>query len=199
MRAQSRTKGREASPGQDLGNSREPGQLSLLRQCGFAPKLSGLTVKTNWSDTSPPRCVRCCRSRPRGRCGSHPIASPPSHSALSSKSQNSGLARSRLRLVAGDAVTPRRKPFAAFGGWHARPAKLTVLGDRQCGSHLRACGFALLTNTADNKHCAFAPSFLGRTFILIVETLPASQCPSPRNKGSHNVALSVGVAASLSR
>jgi hypothetical protein len=31
---------------------------------------------------------------------------------------------------------------------------------------------------ADNKHCAFAPSCLGRTFILIVATLPAAQFPS---------------------
>ena len=73
----------------------------------------------------------------------------------------------------------------ASGGWHAGPAtdydaraRTARLGRWPCGS-----------SPVHNKHCAFAPSSLGRTFILFVEQLPAAQAPAPRNKGSHNIAL----------
>ena len=93
--------GREASPGQNIGSSREHGQLSFttlifrftsLRSRALRSRnCPSSLIKPNWSDTSPSGCVRVCRARPI-----HPSRRSPRTTLCRRRVRFAGFALSRL-------------------------------------------------------------------------------------------------------
>ena len=170
------------SPRTHRSHSREHDQLSLARNWSTS------LTRPSWSETSPPGCDPAAGPHPDPLAG-RPLGPP--------------LCRRRLRIIgwrwrdcAGTRTSrPGSQVIGGAAGWHERPASAD--GARPCAPVASPCGPALHT-THIVRSFRSLPSLL-TTLFLIVPTLLTREPLQRGNKGTHNMALCVRAAASLSR
>jgi hypothetical protein len=138
---------REAAHGQDIGNNRESGQLSLrcspknftvASAARICAKQSALTLKIRqWADTSSISLRAGHLTANPTPVAVQPPATPPDSRGVSIN----GRAQPRRARTN---PRPRELDFGSAGGWHEGTADTTLLSDRRCGSRLRGWASALL-------------------------------------------------------